>query len=270
VLAHDRIVIWLPVARVSISWPRICLYVTGEPNQVARARHGTFVDWFMRLLAGHAVRVEPFDATTGQLPEDHRAYDAVVITGSPASLTEPATWMEAAVEWIRDAHDTGQPVLGVCFGHQLIAAAFGASVIRNPAGWQLGTAMVEVHGRGQDDPLFDGLSGCFEANFVHQDTADPDTLSPQNRVHALASSPGARVAAIAAGPNIRGVQFHPEVTAAINQANLAMYRDALERDHARSGAARHDPEQILAGMRDAPHGEQVFHNFIEHFVKARR
>jgi GMP synthase (glutamine-hydrolysing) len=255
---------------VSISWPRICLHVTGEPGERVRARHGTFVDWFMRLFADHEVRVEPFDATTGQLPDNHRSYDAVVITGSPASLTEPATWMEAAVEWIRDAHGTGQPVLGVCFGHQLIAAAFGASVIRNPAGWQLGTLAVEVWGSGQTDPLFHGLPGRFEVNFVHQDTADADTLSPQNGVRVLASSPKARVAAIAAGPNIRGVQFHPEVTGAINRANLEARRDDLSREHARSGAAGDDPEQILAGLRDAPQGEQVFHNFIERFAKARR
>lgn len=249
----------------------------GAPDETVSARHGTYVDWFLRLFARHDVQVEPFDATTGQLPHGHRDFDGVVLTGSPASVTEPENWMEAGVEWIRDAHVTGQPLLGVCFGHQLMAAAFGASVIRNPAGWQLGTRAIELGPRGRDDALFTGLPDRFEVNFVHQDTAAADTISPLNGLHVLASSPRARVAAIAAGPRMRGVQFHPEITRDINCALLERRRDEIMREHeARSappdGPDDQDshPDQLLAGMRDTPGGEQVFHNFIEYFIKPGR
>jgi GMP synthase (glutamine-hydrolysing) len=242
----------------------VCLYLAGAPGAAARERHGTFVDMFDRLFAAHpGVRVRVFDGQSGRLPALDQL-DGIVVSGSPASVTAPQLWMEAAVELIRGAHAARTPLLGVCFGHQLIGAAFGAAVIRNPAGWHLAVDPVTV--QHSDDPLFHRLPARFDAVFSHQDILDPDTLSPRNGVRVLARAPKTHAAVIAAGPHIRGVQFHPEFTGAINRTYLELRRDELIREsQARDVPADH-PDVLLSRSRDAA-GEAVFHNFLTYFVK---
>lgn len=249
--------------------PVVCLYVVGTPPDPVRAQHGTFEDWFARLLAAHDVDMQPFDGCDGHLP-DLAAVDAVIITGSPASVTRPEPWMEAAVETIREAHHRRMPLLGVCFGHQLIGAAFGGQVVRNPRGWEMSTFAVSLTGGGRRDPLFDGLPERFDVNLSHEDIVDAATLSPYNGIRVLAGNPKAAVQAVAAGPSIRGVQFHPEFTGPITAAYIHTRWDRLAEDAARRDAPDDGPAHMLAHVRDSPAGEQVLHNFLTHFVLAER
>ena len=255
-----------------MSLPTICLYVVGDTADEVRAQHGSFIDWFAPLFARHEVRVEAFDGCSGQLPETSR-YDGVVTTGSRSSLTAPEPWMEASVEFIRQAYARRLPLLGVCFGHQLIGAAFGGSVVRNPSGWQLSTRSVEILPDAMDDPLFAGLSGHpggLSANWAHQDMVDGDTLSPFNGIRTLARNDKASVAAIAAGPFMRGVQFHPEMSGAISRAIIEDRRDILAREAEALQRPHEHPDHLARSARDTPDGEQVFHNFLRHFVLDRR
>jgi GMP synthase (glutamine-hydrolysing) len=245
----------------------VLIYVTGEPPAPIAAEHGRFPAWFRALADQEHVVTEVFDGTGPGLPPDPRSFAGVVVTGSPASVTAPEPWMEMAVEFIRSAATTGTPVLGVCFGHQLIGAAYGGSVVRNPAGWEVSTWDVELTAAGRRDPLFDGLPERFSVNFSHADVVDHDTLSPANGVRILASNPRARAQAIGAGDSIRGVQFHPEFSAVISQAYVRTRYSELAEDAARRGADDDHPERRLAAARDSAAGRQVFANFIRHFVR---
>lgn len=245
---------------------RICLYVTGSPSGPVLERYGDYFDWFSRLTAEHDVDLEAFDGTTGRLPDLAGDHDGVVITGSPASLTTPEPWMEATIELIRSAYRQRRPLLGVCFGHQLIGAAFGGSVIRNPAGWQLASRPVTVHERGRDDPLFAGLPDRITVNLSHQDVVAEDTLAPANGVEILASNAKARVAALAAGPTIRGVQFHPEFSGQVTRAYIEARHEILAEESRLNDEPDDHPDALLEQVAECPQGQQVFHNFIDHFV----
>ncbi len=255
-----------------MSRPVICLYLVGETSDEIRARHGSYTDWFGRLFARHDVDVRPVDgyraADLGP-PLDPGAYDGIVITGSPSSLAAPEPWMERAIALVRAAYEQQTPLFGVCFGHQLIGAALGGQVVRNPRGWQISTLDIELNDAGRDDPLFDGLPARFAVNLSHQDIICERTLADDSVVEVLAGNPKSAVQAVAAGPRMRGVQFHPEFSGPVIGAYIESRRDILSDDASRRQAPHEMPDPLLALVRDSPAGEQVMHNFVDHFVVRR-
>jgi GMP synthase (glutamine-hydrolysing) len=178
-----------------------------------------------------------------------------VVTGSAASLTRVEPWMEDAAALVVRAHDVGVPVLGVCFGHQLVAHAFGGAIVENPAGWEMGTFDVTVDPAALADPLLFGLGPTLRVNLVHRDAVVP---SPALRV--LGRSERTAVQILAVGDHVRGIQFHPEITGSILVGYLDARRALLTRD---------DPDQLIAGVRDCPDGVAVLANFKKRFVGAR-
>src|SRR5580700_2271134 len=153
---------------------RVVVLVTGEPVPEVLARRGDFT----RLLreASRGERDAPAgaaDAWTarelrggGPLPGPRDA-DAFVITGSASSVTERAPWMLRAGRLVRAIVEARVPLLGVCFGHQMIAQALGGRVERNPRGREIGTVRLT---RVADDPIFVGLPRSFDVNATHVDS----------------------------------------------------------------------------------------------------
>lgn len=248
--------------------PRVCLYLVGEAGDEVYARHGGYTDWFNRIAAGAGTELVPFDGTTGRVPADIADYAGVVISGSPASLTEPEPWMEAGIELIRWSAEHAMPLLGVCFGHQMIGAAYGCSVVVNPAGWELSTYELNVNAAGADDPLFADLPERFDVNLSHRDIIDAETLSPLNGIRVLADTPKTNVQVLAAGDNIRGVQFHPEFDGTVTREYVRMRHDILRDDAARREAPDDHPDELAARITDCPVSETLFRNFLTHFVVA--
>jgi GMP synthase (glutamine-hydrolysing) len=253
----------------------ILLYVVGAPSSpVVRERFGTFADWFQGLLARHDdVETRVVDATLGatlgHMP-DLAGVDGIVVTGSPASLTAPEPWMGPALALVRTAHAEQTPLLGVCFGHQLIGAALDGRVIRNPLGWELGSHEIALSDAGRDDPLFAGLPARFRVNLSHQDIVAEGSLAHVPGVRILAGNAKAAIQALAVGPRMRGVQFHPEFSGPVTAAYIDTRREMLAEDAMQRHAPEDLPERLLAEVRDCPEGEQVLHNFVTYFVPRAR
>ena len=197
----------------------ILTMVCGHPPEDIRAAHGNYVRWFEQAM-GSRVSLLPWHVQERGEDPKLQEYAGLLITGSPASLTAPEPWMENAIELIRQASELGVPALGVCFGHQLVGCAFGAPTVPAPDEGEHGTKEIFLAERGQADPLFANLPAHFCAQLSHDDQVDPDAVSHSNGLQILAHSEGCRVQALAAGPHIRSVQFHPEFTAAITQSYL--------------------------------------------------
>ncbi|ACY16285.1 glutamine amidotransferase-related protein [Haliangium ochraceum] len=257
-----------------MSRKQVLLYVVGAPSEDVRAEFGTYIDWFARLFAAHDIDVRFFDGhleagVAGHLSQ-LRGVDGVVITGSAASLTVPEPWMDATSAMVQRAHGEQMPLLGVCFGHQVIGAALGGRVIRNPRGWQLASADIELNEHGRGDPLFAGLDTRFRVNLSHQDIVCETSLASAPQLRVLAGNPKAAIQALAAGPNMRGVQFHPEFSGPITSAYIKSRHAILAADaHSRQADEDH-PDLLLAQVCDSPEGEAVLHNFLTHFVAAQR
>lgn len=239
----------------------IGLYVVGEAPPEVAAQHGNYIDWFARLTSALGAHVEVIDGRGGPVV-DPRAYAALVISGSAASLTAPEPWMDDALEVLERAQRGGTPVLGVCFGHQLIGVFAGARVVENPRGWEYATNVVELSERGRRDPLFAGLGPKLSANQAHRDEIAVDTIG--GRLEVLAHSRQSPVQAVALGDSIRGVQFHPEFSGEVMASYLALRRDDLRADAERRGLPGNFDDLPCATSAEA---ELVFANFVGHFAR---
>ena len=234
---------------------RVLIVRTGSAPAAVRARHGDFTDWFAELVGSRAVAAVS-DAVEGELPGPVE-YDGILVTGSLASVTRPEPWMDRLGLWLLRAAEE-RPVLGVCFGHQLLARALGGRVERHPDGPELGTAEVELTAEGRADPLLAGFPSPFAVQEAHEDHVP----EPPPGAVVLARNQRAPVQAFAAGPRLRAVQFHPEFDAARNRAFAESERAALDR--VRPGLA----EAALSGIRPSPEGPRVVENWLRAFVQA--
>jgi GMP synthase (glutamine-hydrolysing) len=240
----------------------ILLYKTGETDPTLVPQIGDYEKWFARVIGDgftlevHRAFEKPHHRLSG--------YDAMVITGSPRSLVKPEPWMDDAAAFVRQADAAGVPVLGVCFGHQLIGYAYGARVRKNPRGWEVGTVDVELTEAGRRDPLFAGVPSRLRVNQSHQDEVEIDSLGAS--MVRLAGSAHTETQAIAVGDHVRGVQFHPEMDAKVIRKIIAHRRLILSDDaraRCRSGFC---VDERIAASGDCPEAERVLENFVGHFV----
>ncbi len=215
-------------------------------------RRGDYEDWILAGMGLPPERASVLHAYRGDpLPESDGAA-AIVVTGSSAMVSEREPWSERAAAWLGDAVDAGTPVLGICFGHQLLAHALGGRVERNPRGREMGTVDVRARDGAAGDPLFASLPGALRVQATHQESVT--VLPPDARL--LAESDGDPHHAFAIGERAWGVQFHPEFDADVMRAYLVERSDLLR-------AEGIDPDALLCGVADTPDGTALLRRFAE-------
>ncbi len=122
---------------------RVVVLKTGTTYPDIRARFGDFDEWFLRGLSDE-LDITVANAEAGELPGNPEDWDGIVVTGSPAMVSDRAEWSENAGRWLVKAVRSEVPVLGVCYGHQLLAHALGGEAGYHPNGRETGTHEVEL------------------------------------------------------------------------------------------------------------------------------
>jgi GMP synthase (glutamine-hydrolysing) len=234
---------------------RVLIIQAGSADPSVRERFGDYTDWFGRLIAPRAAfRVtRPYEQ---KLP-DLAGFDGVLMTGSPRSVTEHEPWMDEAAAYLLDAART-RPVLGVCFGHQLLARALGGRVERNPRGREAGTVEVSLTEEGTRDSLFHGSPGTIAVQQTHEDHV-PELPPGATLLATNAMSP---IQAYAVGDALRCVQFHPEIDADRSRFLNEVRRERLDQQAPGGSCA------VLGSIRVTPEGERVLQNWLTRFVGA--
>lgn len=168
---------------------------TGHAPDPLRPRHGDYPDLFERLLAGRGLEFRTWAVVDGEFPPGPEAAEGWLVTGSRHGAYEGHPWIPPLEALIREIRDARRPLVGVCFGHQIVAQALGGRVEKHPGGWSVGRTEYEWGGER------------VALNAWHQDQVT--AVPPGARV--IASAPGCAVAALAYDDApILTVQAHPE------------------------------------------------------------
>src|SRR5579884_2030760 len=208
---------------------KVAVLETGYPPAPLAERFGDYPAMFARLL-GPGFEIERFDVLAGELPSA-AAHQAYLITGSPAGVYDPLPWIEPLEQFIRAAN--GAKMVGVCFGHQVMAEALGGHVVKSDKGWGAGLHRYTVV---RSEPWID-TAGTIAIPASHQDQV---IVQPPN-TEVVAASDFTPFASLAwqDRPAI-SFQFHPEFSPAFAKALIEKRYDNIP-----------DPDAAIASL-DAP------------------
>ena len=224
---------------------RLAILETGTPPDALIARFGRYPAMFERLLGG-GFDYDNYDVAAGELPRDASDHDAYLITGSPAGVYEPLPWIGELIAFLRAAASRAR-LVGICFGHQAMAQAFGGHVEKVAKGWGVGLHTYPIVKR---EPWMDEAS-VVAAPASHQD----QVVFQPPRTDVVASSIFTPYAALAwrDQPAI-SFQFHPEFEPDYAKSLIESRRDRLQ-----------DPDAALASL-DRPNDNARVGGWIRAFL----
>lgn len=189
----------------------------GDPPEALRAEHGSYGGMMQKLL-GPERDATVYDVTAGALPASVTAHGAYLLTGSAAGVYEELPWITGLTGFLRQARGRAK-LVGICFGHQAMAQAFGGSVVKSANGWGIGLQRYEVKHRAA---WMDGAAHVdAPASHQNQVVVHP----PEARV--TLASPFTPHAGLDYGDAI-SFQFHPEFGVAFGTALIEARRDRYD------------------------------------------
>lgn len=183
---------------------KLCILDNDVLDPAAVPVWGSYAAMFERLLRGVGFDgdIAAFSARHGQYPDAFDSFDAVLLTGSRADAFSDEDWVLELRRRVTDLLGRQQKIIGVCFGHQLIAHCLGAKVARAPQGWGLGRTLYTWH----EPSHFSDLAEQVSLLASHQD----QVLELPEGARLLASNEHCPIAAYAIGQHVLCIQPHPE------------------------------------------------------------
>jgi GMP synthase-like glutamine amidotransferase len=225
---------------------KIGILETGRPPGALEQQFGDYPTMFARML-GPEFAIERYDVEAGELPDDPQAHPAYLITGSPAGVYDHLPWIAPLEQFVRAANDS--KMVGVCFGHQVMAQALGGEVVKSEKGFGAGLHRYTVV---RQEPWMDRAEN-IAVPASHQDQV---VVQPPN-TEVVARSDFTPFAALAwtDRPAI-SFQFHPEFAPDYAKALIEHRYDRVP-----------DPDAAMASL-DAPNDNARVAGWIRRFLKA--
>lgn len=230
---------------------KLLIVKTGNTFDSIARLHGDFDDFVIKQAGLSKKDVSVVSVHQGETLPSAQSIDGVVITGSHSMVTDKAEWSERTAAWLRSLAGRSIPVLGICYGHQLIGHAFGGVVDYHPKGPELATVDIKLTAAGQADPLLGCLDEIFPGHVVHSQTVL--RLPPQATL--LAGNDFEPHHAFVIHDCIWGVQFHPEFNADITRLYLEAQQAVLI-------GQGYDACSLREAVREHPCGNILLKRFL--------
>jgi GMP synthase-like glutamine amidotransferase len=188
---------------------RIGILETGEVSDALKERHGDYPAMFRRLLSAADPGLEfvTVRVVAGEMPAGPHDADGWIVTGSRHGVYDGLPWIEPLKAFLRASVAARVPVVGICFGHQILAEALGGRAVKSDRGWALGVQDYEIVNRPE---WLTHVPDVFSVRALHQD----QVVALPAGATVLARSPHCALAAVAYGdpadPDAVSLQPHPE------------------------------------------------------------
>lgn len=221
---------------------KLCILDNDVLDPTAVPIWGSYAAMCERLLRGVGFQgeVHAFSARHGQYPESFDLYDAVLLTGSRADAFSEDTWVLELRQRVMDLLVQEKKLIGICFGHQLIAHCLGAKVARAPQGWGIGRTTYTWHEPSHFSDALERVSLLAS----HQD----QVLELPEGARLLASNAHCPIAAYAIGQQVLCIQphpeFEPEYSAFLMDKRRTLYGEAVYQEKRAALQAGHDGPRI--------------------------
>ncbi|MFZ5968072.1 MAG: glutamine amidotransferase [Bacillota bacterium] len=202
---------------------KLLIIKTGSTFDDLVPQIGDFEDWIMECLGVNRELVHIIDVTTHHEIPDIHLFSGVIITGSHAMVTDKEEWMVKLCEWIKANYRQAVPILGICFGHQIIADSLGGNVDYHKNGIEMGSVQIQLTEAGQNDLLLSCLPHEFMSYAAHSQTV---TTLPHGTV-VLAYNSFERHHAFRMGRCTWGIQFHPEFNSQAMMAYINRHKNSV-------------------------------------------
>ncbi|NNG00598.1 MAG: glutamine amidotransferase [Desulfobacteraceae bacterium] len=228
----------------------ILILKTGSTYPEIADRFGDFDTMMIRAMTVDPADTVVVDVTRGLPLPAPVSVSGAVITGSHAMVTDGHGWIDTAAVWIQSAVASAIPLLGICFGHQILAHAMGGRVGDNRGRERMGSVDISLTAAGKTDPLLSRLPDLFPAHVSH----DQSVLELPPAAILLATGENEPHHAFRIGANAWGLQFHPEFTPDIMRSYLEIRRESFT-------GKGWDVGQIEDSLRETPRARKIMAAF---------
>lgn len=213
---------------------------------------GDFEDWITAPLGCWQDQLEIFNVRECKDLPDYDRISGVILSGSHAMVTDQTEWSERLAGWLPGLIQREIPVLGICYGHQLLAKALGGKVADNPLGREFGMVSITLTEQAREDRLFGAFCPAIEAFVIHTQSVVRLPVGARR----LGSSKRDVNQAFAFGSSAWGIQFHPEFDSEIVRQYIEQSREQLLLEG-------QDPQTLSDGCANNSSGSRLLQKFLE-------
>ena len=238
---------------------KIYILKVGTTFPSIKAQYGDFDTWTIYHLGPVNLEICVVDVEHGSVLPEINECAGVIITGSHAMVTDELTWSTNLEKWIPLIVEFDIPLLGVCYGHQLLAKSMGGKVDFHPKGKEIGTVNIKLTAESELDPLFGNIPAGFHAHTSHSQTV----LELPPGAICLAKNSHDSHHAFRIGNSAWGVQFHPEYNPFIMRSYISEQADDLK-------DLAYDVTHLLNKVVETPVTARLLRNFVQIVQSKRR